>query len=500
MTSPTNHSAPRLSEVARHLVIPSGIVTTGWPAVEKKLRRMGVTFDSWQVGASRLILGKREDETFAATIGGVFLSIPRQVGKTYMVSSLVFALCLLIPNLTVVWTAHLLKTAGQTLRVWRNISKRKYVRPFVTQIRVGSGDWKVIFANGSTITLSARESDQGRGESEVDLVIFDEAQILSDKGVDALVPTANASKQVAGALVIYMGTPPKPTDGSEVFTRNRVAALSGSADDMLYIEFSADPKTDPKEWPAGYVDFAAVASANPSYPIHTPKVSILRMARQLSRESLRREGLGIWDVDGALAPSEIDWAKWDALGHTAAPLDGRVAYAVRFSADGSRVALAAALRPAVGVPHVELIKVEDMAAGTGWLVTWLSARWRNCSRITIDGKAGAGALVNALRVAKIPERIIHTPTVDEVISAHAMTAEAIRSAALTHSSQKQLDDAVRGAGRRTIGTAGGWGWKPLSPDVDVVPLDAVTLALHAVTTGKSGSGRTGSDSRRAVIL
>ena len=181
-------------------------------------------------------------------------------------------------------------------------------------------------------------------------------------------------------------------------------------------------------------------------------------------------------------------------------MDGRIAYAVRFSADGSRVALAAALRPAVGVPHVELIKVRDMAAGTGWLVTWLSDRWRGCSRITVDGKAGAGALVNALRVAKIPARIICTPSVDEVIAAHAMTAEAIRSASLTHSSQKQLDDAVRGAGRRTIGPLGGWGWKPLSPDVDVVPLEAVTLALHAVTTGKSGAGRTGSDSRRATVL
>jgi len=483
-------SAGSLSDLARHVILPSGIVSTGWPAVRDKCRGVGIVFDEWQDGLGRSILAKRADGQYAAGIGGVVISISRQTGKTFTIGSMIVALCILLPGLKVVWTAHHGRTSDETFKSLQGMVKRKRIAPHMLDPRIANGQQELRFRNDSRIMFGARESGFGRGFDDVDVLVFDEAQILSQKALENMVPTTNVAPN---PLVLLMGTSPKPSDPSEAFSSLRRSALSGDLDDVLFVEFSADENADVedrRQWHKG----------NPSYPHRTPEASMLRMKRLLGDESFRREGMGIWDVVGALAPSEIDWAKWDALGHTAAPLDGRVAYAVRFSADGSRVALAVALRPAVGVPHVELIKVSDMAAGTGWLVTWLSARWRNCSRITVDGKAGAGALVNALRVAKIPERIIHTPSVDEVIAAHAMTAEAIRSAALTHSSQKQLDDAVRGAGRRTIGTAGGWGWKPLSPDVDVVPLDAVTLALHAVTTGKSGAGRTSGDGRRATVL
>jgi len=483
-------SAGSLSDLARHVILPSGIVSTGWPAVRDTCHGWGVRFDEWQDGLGRSILAKREDGQYAAGIGGVTMSICRQVGKTFTVGMMIMALCILFPGLKVVWTAHRTRTSDETFKSFQGMAKRKKLAPHILIVRRANGQQEIEFVNGSRIMFGARESGFGRGFDDVDVLVFDEAQILTQKALDDMVPATNVS---ANPLILYLGTPPKPSDPSEVFSSRRRDALAGTSEDALFVEVSADPDADVE-------DRAQWRKGNPSYLSRTPEAAMLRMKVNLGNESFRREGIGIWDDVNTLAPSEIDWAKWDALGHTAAPLDGRIAYAVRFSADGSRVALAAALRPAVGVPHVELIKVRDMAAGTGWLVTWLSARWRGCSRITVDGKAGAGALVNALRVAKIPARIICTPSVDEVIAAHAMTAEAIRSASLTHSSQKQLDDAVRGAGRRTIGTAGGWGWKPLSPDVDVVPLEAVTLALHAVTTGKSGAGRTGSDSRRATVL
>ena len=39
--SATPPSTPRLSEAARHVVIPKGIVTTSWPRVEAKLLEIG---------------------------------------------------------------------------------------------------------------------------------------------------------------------------------------------------------------------------------------------------------------------------------------------------------------------------------------------------------------------------------------------------------------------------------------------------------------------------
>ena len=81
-------------------------MSTGWPAVEAKCAEFGDEFDAWQQGAGRLILAKREDGSYAATVGGITLAIPRQVAKTFLVGRIVFALCVLFPGLRVIWTAH----------------------------------------------------------------------------------------------------------------------------------------------------------------------------------------------------------------------------------------------------------------------------------------------------------------------------------------------------------------------------------------------------------
>ncbi|EUA66057.1 gp2 domain protein [Mycobacteroides abscessus] len=47
------------------------------------------------------------------------LSIPRQVGKTYLVACIIFALCLIHPGLTVIWTAHRKTTAAEDFRIVR---------------------------------------------------------------------------------------------------------------------------------------------------------------------------------------------------------------------------------------------------------------------------------------------------------------------------------------------------------------------------------------------
>lgn len=110
----TENSDPKLSEVARHIVMPSGIVTSMFPKVNKRAKACGIRYDRWQQGLLTLILGRRTDGTFAASVGGVVLSICRQTGKTFTVSSLVVILCTLIPDLTVIWTAHHNRTNSNT--------------------------------------------------------------------------------------------------------------------------------------------------------------------------------------------------------------------------------------------------------------------------------------------------------------------------------------------------------------------------------------------------
>jgi phage terminase large subunit-like protein len=479
--SQTGSGGPRLSEVARHVILPEGIVSTGFPPVEARATEMGVKFDSWQTGLGLAILAKRESGLYAAGIGGVVISIPRQVGKTFTVGAIIFALCSIIPNLTVIWTAHRVRTHNETFRSMASMADRKQIKPHVKSVRRANGEQEIEFNNGSRILFGARESGFGRGFAEVDVLVLDEAQILSEKAMEDMVPATNAAPN---GLVLMMGTPPRPSDPGEVFMNRRAAALSGEDGDVLYVEFSADSKANPddrKQW----------AIANPSYPRRTTESAILRMRKLLgSVDSFLREGLGIWD-EAALTKKAINFKAWGDLAIPVAqiPTEGRRVYAVRFAVDGSSVALAAALRPDDGGPvHIEGIKLASMGDGTQWLVDWLLERHEKAAQIVVDGKAGVGYLVNALHEARVPKSVIITAGTDTITSGTSMVEAAIGSKSLTHRGQEELNEQVKAAEKRKIGANGGFGWA--APEGgNVALLDAVTLAYWGAKTTKRRPGR-----------
>ena len=211
----TENSDPKLSEVARHIVMPSGIVTSMFPKVNKRAKACGIRYDRWQQGLLTLILGRRKDGTFAASVGGVVLSICRQTGKTFTVSSLVVILCTLIPNLTVIWTAHHNRTNSNTFDHVRTLVRNPALIGYLDHsgrtdgVRGGNGMQEITFANGSKILFGARAQGFARGNDAVDIIVFDEAQILTEQAISDMVPATNTSPN---ALVLYIGTPPRPTD------------------------------------------------------------------------------------------------------------------------------------------------------------------------------------------------------------------------------------------------------------------------------------------------
>lgn len=213
----------------------------------------------------------------------------------------------------------------------------------------------------------------------------------------------------------------------------------------------------------------------------------MRMRELLgSVESFLREGLGIWD-EAALSKKAIKPKLWDSR-KGAPPTDGRRVYAARFAVDGSAVGLAAAIRPESGPIHVEGIKIASMADGTGWLIDWLLERHERAAQIVVDGKAGVGYLVQALRDAKVPASVILTPGTDQVVAAHSMFEAALTGGDLTHAAQELLDKQAKHAEKRKIGTTGGFGWQ--APEGETVALlDAATLAYWGAKTTKRRPGR-----------
>lgn len=470
----TRSSTPRLSDVARHVVVPKGIVTTGWPAVEAKCLELGIRFRWWQKPIAQIILGKRADGKYASTIGGTGLSIPRQCGKTFLVGAIIFALCLLRPNLTVVWSAHRLRTAEETFKKMQALARRKKIAPFVKKVTLGSGEECIEFVNGSRIMFGARAAGFGRGFDEVDVVVYDEAQILEDSALDDMIPAMNQSRQETGALLLFMGTPPKPTDRGEVFTRMRNEALSGEDDDTGWVEFGADPKhkVTPLPLPLTDADWEQVARANPSFPDDTPREAILRMRKKLGQASFLREGLGIWDdlrKQYAFGAGKWELAKVEDPG----PHVGAVALSV--SLDRLHASIGSA-----GIVEIDGVERVFGAAvnrreGTGWLVPE-AKRLRDTYSCPVVVTRSAADLIPALEAAGLEVgRDLIVMRAGDAQDACAQIFDRVQDGTFAHAAHDDLDEAVYGAHRRST-PDGRWQWDRKNSETDVSMLDAVTAA------------------------
>lgn len=64
-------SEPRLSEIASHLIQPSGIVSSDFGKVNRIATACGISFDTWQKGVLYLLLSKKENGRYACGEGGL---------------------------------------------------------------------------------------------------------------------------------------------------------------------------------------------------------------------------------------------------------------------------------------------------------------------------------------------------------------------------------------------------------------------------------------------
>jgi hypothetical protein len=496
----TKPSTPRLSDLAKHVVAPKDAVTTGWPSVSDKCAELGIAFKVWQQLLGKIILSKRVDGKYAATIGGTGMSIPRQVGKTYLVGGIVFALCLLFPKLTVIWTAHRLRTAEETFTKMQAFTKRRKIKPHILKVVLGSGDEEIQFHNGSRILFGARERGFGRGFDEVDVLIFDEAQILTDNALDDMIPATNQSRQPSGALLLFMGTPPKPTDPGEVFTRMRTESLSGEDGDTGWIEFGADSgfKPTPSPEPLTAVDWAQIAKANPSYPHLTPREAILRMRKNLGPESFLREGLGLWDESEKAAQviAAGDWTKL-AIPDDEAPKTNPTRYALAMSPERiASIAIAIPGEHAAFLDLAEMSRVDDSRKVIDWLV-------QRCGRrivVMIDSRDPAAAFIGELKARGVK---VNVTTQSDAAKACMGLLTAVDEHRIWHVDQPAIRTALRVARKKPIGKArlGLWEWDLNDPTAELAALRALTLAHFGLSFDKkrTGNGRSVS-SRRAVSL
>ena len=461
-------STPRLSEYARSFVYPAGITKTVWPRIEAKGRDLGLGFDWWQAQLGTVVLGYGDDGKYAATVGGVGMSIPRQVGKTYFVLALLVIMCILFPGLQVVWTAHHLRTSTKTFTTLKGICRRKTVAPHVAAMRSANGEQQVDFVNGSRIMFGARSQGFGRGFDEIDVEVFDEAQILDTKALEDMVAAANQARHEHGALLFFMGTPPRKTDPADAFRQRRDEALAGEAADAIWLEIGADPDSDPNDeaqWPL----------MNPSYPLRTPRESMLRLRKNLKDDdSWNREGRGVWDPKNT--HRVIDEQSWDAVADEASMAIDRLTLAIDVAPDRSVASVSLAGLRADGLWHVEL---DEHRRGADWVTGWVEQRAQSnpLHAVVIDELAGLTERRNGRHYLKGTKVAVTLAAAEgrDMAMACAAYFDAVMAARMRHTNQPQVNVSLSQAGKRPLGS--GWAWNRKTSDADITPVTSQTLAL-----------------------
>jgi phage terminase large subunit-like protein len=454
---------------ARHLVLPKGIVSSGFPRVQATCGTLGIEFDPWQSDLNRCLLAKGKDGLYAADTA--VISISRQVGKTFDIGAVVFAECIAEPGTTVIWTAHRFKVARETFNELRGLAKSPQLAAHIDYdtITTAAGNECIPFRNGSRIVFAARERGAIRGFTKVRILVLDEGQILTHSVLADLAPTMN---QAVNPLIIIMGTPPKPTDNSEVFTELRKDALAqfqkrGHSEGVLFVEFSADHGASPD-------DLKQLRKANPSYPTRTPLRAIKRLRRLLSVDDFLREVFGIWDESDVSDPIlQAILSRWGGLAGKATVPD-ECAYAVDVSPDRMH----SAINAAGVVDGRRLMFVVESDVGVGWVIPKLVElrESKGLRKVSVDSANGspAASLIPKIEAAGIE---VEPVTAGGMARACGELLDEVQSGELVHLDDPLLNAALAAAVTRTIGD-GGWGWQRKG-SANITPLVAGTLALAA---------------------
>lgn len=407
----------------------------------------------------------------STTCGG---SVPRQNGKTGLLQGRMAA-GMLMYNEQVIYTAHLQKTATETFEELASFFDCAKLRKYVQDIKTALGREQVILKSGARVKFLARTRNGGRGQHG-DLLVFDEAQEVDDSVQASFIPAISAS---LNPQTIYVGTPPETDDGANVFRKLREKALAKETKKTSWFEFSVKEigdVHDQERW----------AMTNPALGRRILLSTIEGECEQMAEDMFARERLGWWcPVVTHKIDAAIDIKAWETCRSTEPKPEGKTAYGVKFSADGSVVSLCGAVQPTDGSPaRISLIEMRPTAMGTQWLADWLNARYETASCVVIDGRNGVDVLVDKIASTWKYKGSVIRPGMKDVIAAVSMLTDALSENKVTwFDGQDILNDSAITSIKRPIG--GGWGFGGDNP----TPIEACSLALYGVKTCKRDPNR-----------
>ena len=446
-------------------VVPEYRQTDGTDA-ERVLRAGGLILDPWQSDAlCDWMAVTPAGKWVSRTCGG---SVARQNGKSGLVEGRAEA-GMLMYNEQVIYTAHLQKTATETFEEMASFFDTPKLRKYIKDIKTALGREQIILKDGARVKFLARTRNGGRGQHG-DTLIFDEAQELDENQLASFLPAISAS---LNPQTIYVGTPPDPTATGTVFRGIRSRAISGETSATSWFEFSVPDigdVSDRRRW----------ADTNPALGRRILESTIEGELEQMDADTFARERLGWWTpVVEHKVEYAIDKDIWESCRSEESKPEGKTAYGVKFSADGSMVSLCGAVIPESGPSRISLIDMRPTGHGIRWLADWLNQRYDKASCVVIDGRNGVDVLVKRISDTWKFKGSVVRPSAKDMIAATSTLTNALNEKAVTWFHQQEaLNDSAVTSIKRPVG--GGWCFG----GDNSAPIEAASLALWGVTNCK----------------
>ena len=465
------------SQEPRVAIEPSRITSDGGDAA-LLMSEYGCKLDPWQRLVLDCWLGKDENGKYTVTSAG--LAVPRQNGKNVNIEAREFY-GLVVNGEKILHTAHQVRTSKKSVRRLAAMftdKRHPEVTDIVRNIRYTNGEECIELDNGGSIEFSARSRQAARGFDGISVVVFDEAQELTDDQVEAIMATLSASS-TGTRQIIYTGTPPYPNCPGEVFRRRRQNCLD-----------SPSPHDAWHEWGVGSEPLEKINAgdktlwymSNPALGIRLTEDFTQEEFNSMSKDGFCRERLGWWSpIIAEKVDYAIDAKVWDACKSEEPKPEGKTAYGVKFSADGSWVCLCGAVIPKDGPARISLIDAKPTGHGTGWLAEWLNERSTKATCVVIDGKNGVDVLVDKISEKWRVKGSVIRPSAKDVIAAVGALTDSLTEQTVTwYAGQEALRESAVTATKRSIGNGGGWGFG----GENSTAIEACSLALWGAKTSK----------------
>lgn len=342
----------------------------------------------------------------------------------------------------------------------------KYTKAF-TFSKQGGKEKIVLLDTRGSVSFRTRTEKGGLGEG-YDLLIIDEAQEYTRNMQNTLQYVVSDSEN---GQIILCGTPPTAVSSGTIFQELRNTVLSGESESTGWAEWSVESESDVNDEEIWY-------RCNPA------------MGYQLTVRDIRAEDkkdvidyniqrYGLWLTYNQ--KSEISENEWMSLKCKVIPkLQKRIFVGIKYSSDGSQVAMSVAVKTTDGKIFVECIDCQPSRRGNDWIISYL--RDMKATQIVIDGASGQNILAKELKNEKIKNTSL--PTVKEVIVANSIFERGVEAKTLCHNAQPSLVQVASNCTKRAIGSNGGFGFKSLKAEIEISLLDSIILAFWAASVSK----------------